>query len=248
MLADDHSPVFKGKLEKGPPDNTSILEVVAFAEKHLIGFSRKYSDSKIKNEKGLTQKLVLLLNFYANKESYPFWFHKEYAEDTEQGDSPQVDISTITKEESIIIESRVYSYEESFFSLEAKRLDRLGKRREKEYLIGRSEKKKYVSSGGVERFKQGIHGRKLKYGAIIAYVQIYDFSHWHKKINSWIEALIQKKIKSPVKWTQRDKLKKKYVKLATAKFISVHPRGKDSITLFHLWTNLSSRNWRNAGE
>jgi len=241
MLADDHPSVFKGELEKGPPDNTSILAVVGFVERHLIDFSQEYTGSTIENEEGLTQELIFLLNLYANKETYPFWFHNEYSEDTERGHSPKVDIGAITKKESIIIESRTYSYKESFFSLEAKRLDKLPKKREKEYLIGRFEKKKYVNSGGVERFKQGIHGGKLKYSAIIAYVQIYDFSHWHKKINSWIEALIQKKIESPVKWTQGDKLKKKYVKSVTAKFISVNSRGKDSITLFHLWTNLSSK-------
>ena len=241
MLADDYPSVSEGTI-RGPAHDASILAVVAFVERHLTRFSEEYTGSTIKNEKGLTQHLVLLLNFYANTERYPFWFDREHMENPELGNSPQVDIGTIAKERSIVIESKAYSNKESFFSLEAKRLGKLEKKREKEYLIGRFEKKKYISSGGVERFKQGIHGGTLKYGAILAYVQIYDFSHWHKQINAWIEELIQKQIQSPVSWTCQDKLKKKYIQSVTAKFISVNSREKDSVTLFHLWTNLSPKN------
>lgn len=122
--------------------------------------------------------------------------------------------------------------------MEAKRLDNMGTKRSKEYLIGRVEKKKYESNGGVERFKQGIHGRNLKYGALIGYVQKYDFTYWYDLINSWINDLIQKKTISPVHWTPEDKLKKRYIRALTAKFVSVNSRRDDSITLFHLWADL----------
>jgi hypothetical protein len=240
MLADNaYLSVSAGKI-KGPEPDSSILAVVAFVEKHLISFSQKYTGSPIENEKGLTQKLVLLLNFHANSEGCLFWFDKEYMENPEQGTSPQVDIGTITKlEQGIVIESKSYSKEESFFSLEAKRLGgKLEKKRSKEYLIGRFEHKKYINSGGVERFKQGIHGKNLKYGAVIAYVQKHDFSHWHNRINSWIDDLIQKQLKSSVNWTLKDKLSMEYSKSLTAKFISVNSRQNDSVTLFHLWTKL----------
>ena len=87
----------------------------------------------------------------------------------ERGDSPQVDIAAIsTLEEGIVIGAKAYEGE-SFFSMEAKRLAKLGSNRLMEYLIGRPENRKYNNCGGVERFKQGIHGRKLDYGAIIGY-------------------------------------------------------------------------------
>ncbi len=160
-------------------------------------------------------------------------------ENPEHGNSPQVDIGTITKsEQGIVIESKSYSKNESFFSLEAKRLGKLEKKRSKEYLIGRFENDKYMNSGGVERFKQGIHGNNLKYSAIIGYVQKYDFSHWYNQINSWIDDLIQKQIKSPVNWTLNDKLSQVYSESSTAKFTSVNSRQNDSVTLFHLWIKL----------
>jgi hypothetical protein len=105
-------------------------------------------------------------------------------------------------------------------------------------LIGRFEKGKYINCGGVERFKQGKHGRNLKYGAIIGYVQDYNFVHWHGLLNSWIEDLIHRKIYSQVLWRPEDKLEEAYIKSTTAKFISTNCRNNGFIKLFHLWVSL----------
>jgi hypothetical protein len=237
MLADNHQSIASGKIE-GPEIDTPIIAVVDFVDRILVTFSDKYAGSDIKNEKGLTQKLILILNFHAKREYYPFWFEKEYMEVSERGDSPQVDIATITSYgEGIVIGSKTYT-DESFFSLEAKRLGSLSPNRSKEYLIGRSEKGKYTNCGGVERFKQGKHGRNLKYGAIIGYVQKNNFDHWYGLLNSWVEDLIHKRIYSPVHWRLEDKLEKEYIKSTTAKFISTNCRNKGFITLFHLWVSL----------
>ena len=238
MLADIYKSMASGKLEV-PEIDSPIIAVVDFVERILITFSDKYTNSKIKIEKGLTQKLVHMLSIHALREYYPFRFDKEYMEIPERGDSPQVDIGTITTlEEGIVIGSKTYT-DESFFSLEAKRLGNLGKKRSKEYLIGRYENEKYIHCGGVERFKQGKHGRNLKYGAIIGYVQEHDFIYWYGSINSWIDDLIQKNLYSPVPWLLKDKLKKDYIRSTTAKFISITSRKNNFITLFHLWARLN---------
>ena len=238
MLADTHKSMASGKIE-GPEINAHIIAVVDFVELILITFSDKYTDSNIKNGKGLTQKLVLILNSHALREYYPFWFDKEYMEIPERGDSPQVDIGTITTlEKGIVIGTKTYT-DESFFSMEAKRLGNLGEKRSKEYLIGRYQNEKYIHCGGVERFKQGKHGRKLEYGAIIGYVQEHDFIYWQGSINSWIDDLIQKNLYSPVPWLLKDKLKKDYIRSTTAKFISISSRKNNFITLFHLWAKLN---------
>jgi hypothetical protein len=238
MLADIHKSIASGKIV-GPEIDASIITVVGCVGQVLIDFSDKYTNSEIKNEKGLTQKLIHMLTIHALREYHPFCFEKEYMEVPERGDSPQVDIAAIsTLEEGIVIDSKTYQGE-SFFSMEAKRLAKLGSNRLMEYLIGRSEKGKYNSCGGVERFKQRIHGRDLGYGAIIGYVQDYDFVHWHGQLNSWIKDLINKKIFSPINWMPKDKLEKEYIKSTTAKFISVNSRQDDTITLFHLWARLN---------
>lgn len=238
MLADTHKSMASGKIE-GPEIDAPIMAIVDFVERILITFSDKYANSDIKIEKGLTQKLILTLNSHALRKYYPFWFDKEYMEIPERGDSPQVDIGTITTlEEGIVIGAKTYT-DESFFSMEAKRLGNLGKKRSKEYLIGRYENEKYIHRGGVERFKQGKHGRNLEYGAIIGYVQEHDFTYWYGRINSWIDDLIQKSLYSPVPWLLKDKLKKDYIRSTTAKFISIASRKNDFIMLFHLWVRLN---------
>jgi hypothetical protein len=238
MLADIHRSITSGQII-GPKISASIITVVGCIERVLIDFSDKYTNSKIKNEKGLSQKLVQMLSIHALRKCHPFRFEKEYMEIPERGDSPQVDIAAISiLEEGILIGAKGYEGE-SFFSMEAKRLANLGSNRLMEYLIGRYEKGKYKNCGGVERFKQGIHGRNIDYGAIIGYVQDYDFVHWHGQLNSWIKELINKKLFSPVDWMPKDKLQKEYIKSTTAKFISINSRRDDSITLFHLWARLN---------
>ena len=114
MLADTHKFMASGKIE-GPKIDAPIIAVVDFVERILITFSDKYVDSDIKNEKGLTQKLVLILNSHALREYYPFWFDKEYMEIPERGDSPQVDIGTITTlEEGIVISNSNYGFSAYF--------------------------------------------------------------------------------------------------------------------------------------
>ena len=212
----------------GPKSNTSILSVLSFVEEHLIDFSKKYKNSNIENEKGLTQKLCILLNSYAD--GYPFWFDKEYMELPEKGNSPQIDIGVF---------SRLRSDDAAFFSFEAKRLDYISKAREKEYVTGREENGVYIDTGGVERFKKEIHGKNLNYCGMIGYIQKYDFQHWHEKINSWVDELINISNNSGLMWNEEDRLIEDYVKAITARYKSEHTRlNTGKITLFHLWVLL----------
>lgn len=238
MLADIRKLGSTGQLV-GPPPDTAVLAVINFVDKHLIAFSQQYAGSEIKNEKGLTQKLCNILNKYARRDGYSFYFDKEYMEEPETGTSPQVDIGVITsEEEGIAIGSRVYDSDESFFSLEAKRLGIKEHSREKEYLVGRMEKGTYKNCGGVERFKKGIHGKTLKYGGLLGYVQEHDFEYWHRVINSWIDDLVATKIQSSISWTNDDKLTQEHANKMTARYRSINLRQKDNINLFHLWVNL----------
>lgn len=217
---------------KDLPSNTSVLEVVLFLERHLEGFPHRESISSISNEKGLTQELCILLHEHAKKEHFPFIFEKEYMENPQKGNSPQVDIGVLN------IDSKCYGNRKSFFSIEAKRLGKMPKAREYEYLVGRMEKGKYKECGGVERFKSEIHGKGLKYAAIIGYVQAQNFDYWHRTINSRIDALIAGTIATSAAWDEKDKLLEEYKRPLTAKFISENSRKTGGIILIHLWVNL----------
>lgn len=229
MLSDASETVSTGEL-RGPEIDSSILTVVGFVEEQLPVFSQKYINSAIKNEKGLTSGLKNLLQKEAINRKYPFMFEKDPPEEPESGHSPTPDLGAI-HQTGITIDTKHYADNESFFSFEAKILGVKDKRRQKEYVIG-SDKE----NGGIERFKKGIHGKKLRYGGMLGYVQKHDFHYWHTTVNSWIDELIQRG--EPL-WDQQDKLVVNNTRTVTARYETHNSRkGNDSIMLFHLWVVL----------
>jgi hypothetical protein len=189
------------------------------------------------NEDGLTQRLCMFLT--RNKGEFPFHFQKEFMENDENGSSKRVDVGVYAQNETIIVNDRQFEENESFFKIEAKRLGKLGKVREKEYVEGRFEKEKYKDTGGIERFKKGIHGKKAIHSAIIGYVQLYDSNHWFATINGWISDLSKEK---PEFWSENELLKNESSSPELATFTSYHLREqkgvKDEIKLHHFWIDL----------
>lgn len=241
MLADALHNNSNGKITKGIELDSSIKSVIEFIEIYFPEFSTKVKGELTSSEKSLTDRLCKFLN--RNASSYPFYFHHENVENHASGISPQTDIGTLSESEDLIIGDRSYGEFDSFFSIEAKRLPTPGHKREKEYVIGHVTKEgKTVESGGIERFKKGIHGKNLKYAAIIGYIQNENGEHWYLKINSWISELI---ISSPQLWKEEDKLIKNQSGVSTPdKFTSKNFRLKkngqtDFINLFHFWINLN---------
>ncbi|WP_457748602.1 hypothetical protein, partial [Sulfurimonas sp.] len=100
---------------------------------------------------------------------------REHMEYTSKGNAPQDDIAVRAKD-GVIIGGINYYSNEPFIVFEAKRLNNtLGKSRKKEYVVGRVYKdsqgnNKYLNSGGMERFKKEIHGKRLKYVGMIGYM------------------------------------------------------------------------------
>jgi hypothetical protein len=238
MLADRIKNIGSGELSEGVEIDASIKAVIEFIETHFSGFSEKVKGEITASEKALTDKLCKYFNRIAG--SYPFYFHHENVEDHSSGISPQIDIGTLSREEQITVGDRSYDEFDSFFSIEAKRLPTPGQNREKEYVIGQNK-----PTGGIERFKKGIHGKGLRYAAIIGYVQKEDFDFWFLQINDWIEELVKT---SNGEWINKDRLKRRTVQSGSqlVKFESDHIRipvksETDKIKLFHFWITLIER-------
>lgn len=213
-----------------PELDTSVKEVILFIEKNLTLFPAAIAGSGIQNEKGLTQAFIQILNPSAIHGFYPFWFEKEYMENPERGNSPSVDIGTLSLlDDGMIINSKI-SGNRSFFSIEAKRLPTPGSNRKKEYVIGSK------NNGGIERFKTGRHGSQLKFCGMIGFVQKNDFEYWNGKINEWIVELARIDGGSDIKWSESEILIPKHFRKLTALLISNNERRNESkITLYHLW-------------
>lgn len=225
-----------GKITKYLQPGTSIATVLDFVESHLPDFAQKYG--YIEDEKNLTSQLISLLGFYTHKSNCLFRFVKDDPQNLLNGNTPTVDIGVQSNQlDGVTIETKHYQNDESFFSFEAKRLSsKVGKKRDKEYLIGRFEEiGKYINNGGVERFKKGTHGSKLEYSGMIGYVQENDYSYWHSMINGWIDELVQGSSISTVNWNEEDKLVEENVSI-TARYRSKNSRvGIGNIVLFHIW-------------
>ena len=238
MLSEQNLNIVNGNISTGIEPNDSINAVIEFIKNNFKGFSTFYKSKKANNEKGLNQKLCIFLN--QNLKNEPFFFQHEFIENTESGSSPQVDIGTIAKVENMAVFENEYT-DDSFFSLEAKRLPQERKDREKEYVIGSDS-----VSGAMERFKKGIHGSRIKFAAIVGYIQSDDFDHWFLKINSWIEELANDD--SQEMWTLDDKIKKcseieneLFTEMISENSRTVAGRPKDKISIFHFWVNLIER-------
>ena len=237
MLSDSPIHISNGNLTSGIETDESIQAVIDFIRTNFNDFAKDKRDLKDTNEKGISQQLCIFLNRRASK--YPFFFHSEFMEDVTSGTSAQVDIGTISRDEKIVISDNEYGEDDSFFSIETKRLPTPGSDREKEYVIGHSK-----PCGGIERFKKGIHGSRLKYAAIIGYIQNNNFDYWFLTINSWINELIKEDNNNF--WNNEDalqKLQEQNSNLIT-ELLSYNLRRRtnfpdDKIMLYHFWINFT---------
>ncbi len=221
---------------KPPKLDLPIATVLDFVDKQIPKFVKSYGTSTNKNEKGLTQKLVRLLSTNLN-DHFPFFFDKEAMEDESIGNSPSVDIGVITKE-SISVKLIHYSKGNQFFAFEAKILGVKESYRQKEYLLGYDSKGKPKNCGGIERFKKGIHGRKLNHAGMIGYIIKDDQKYWFNNINAWIDDLA---LNQSLIWNSNDKLNFTKSFKTYSKYFSQHSRinNTNSIKIFHFWINLN---------
>jgi len=241
MLREERKRIIAGSLDLENKE-ISVRTVVDFIKGNLNDFSVQYSH--IEHENSLTQKLVTLLMQRLPQPSL-FYFHPQYLENIESGNSPSVDIGVLSSnEKEIQVDAIKYNHDEAFFKIEAKRLDStIEKRREKEYVVGHDENKKYKDLGGIERFKKKRHGESLNYAAMIGYMQTDTFSAWFNKVNGWIEEQITAPSSSNLNWDVQDKLVKQNESELWSEYKSIHSRiKKDDIILFHLWVNLTLKN------
>ncbi|HUU19602.1 MAG TPA: hypothetical protein VMW72_20800 [Sedimentisphaerales bacterium] len=157
--------------------------------------------------------------------------HEEY-----QSGRRSVDLAASLVERTVL-EAQLYTIYDPILVLEGKRLPAPSSDREKEYVTGKERK-----SGGIQRFKLGLHGAKLNVAAMIGYVQGRSARHWYNKINEWISELVSGKTEDGCVWTDREILKtiEEDVANGITSYCSVHSRMcGNEIELHHLWIAMS---------
>lgn len=219
----------------GQPDlNTSkraIDIVIAFLDVCLPLFPKylqKYPPVSPK-EKRLSRKLATFLNDESRTRKSIFMILTEYDE-----------IESERTDDFGFIKFKNYrekrESDNAFFVMEAKRLPTPTppKSREREYVEG--------NLGGIERFKRGHHGAGLAQSAMVAYVQNETCSHWHTKVNGWIQDLIDISVLPEIVWNSDDLLIFQNQFDTTFKYQSrnkrIHQGKVDEILLQHYWLPL----------
>lgn len=216
----------------GQPDfdtNTKAIDkAIGFLDTCLHLFPQyllKYP-AKSPKEKRISRKLATFLNDESRRRNNFFMVINEY----DETESERTDDFGFIKFTSFRGQEEA---DDAFFVMEAKRLPTPTppKTREKEYVEG--------NLGGIERFKRGHHGAGLNKSAIVAYIQSENCSHWHTRVNGWIQDLIETSASIEIEWNKNDLLVFENQFDTTFKYQSKNKRihqGKiDEIQLFHYW-------------
>lgn len=167
----------QGRITHGPRPNGLVLRTLEVVQAELPNWRDDPHRPAETAEERLNVQLSKYLNAKARQVPLPVQFHHE----EKQAERRRIDMSA-GPVETQIIETVTYSIYEPFLVLEGKRLPSPGgKVREKEYVTGAAEK-----SGGIQRFKLGLHGDKLATVAMVGYIQEHDSAFWLDQINAWI--------------------------------------------------------------
>lgn len=223
MLKDKLNNSANNQVNPSIKKGTILKKLITFIENTLLIFQEEFKGNIETSEEVLNEKLVLTLSFYSK--SLPFVFQQESIQKQTKGQNRKVDIGVFLN-----------NIEPPFFTIEAKRLTKLQKNREKEYVIGSIEGK---LSGGIERFKHNVHGIDLPNSALVAYVQKDNFKEWQKRINTWITELINNHTNSPLIWSSDDLLEEISKNNKLAIFKSNHRKINNSqIRLQHYFISM----------
>ncbi len=202
MLTDSFKHIQTGRLNLSIHlPSTSKLALMDFIAEQLPGW-RDHPDRPTEfAETTLTEHLCDYLNGVANFSTD--WSHVQFR--TETGDESRagrkIDLSVKPRGVDIFIEGRRHTQFQALFPIECKRLPTPpGKDRdEREYVFTKN-----GTTGGIQRFKLGLHGASHSFAAMIGYVQGLSFSYWLNQINGWIHDL---SLKHKSAWSGSDALK-----------------------------------------
>ncbi|WP_291448803.1 hypothetical protein [Desulfovibrio sp.] len=212
-----------------------ILGIINFVFEHLAQW-RDEPRPAVDGEGLLNGQLCKTLNDLARAEECNFAFHHE----ADQGAGRRVDIGAY--EYALGARSYSQSRYEDLTVFEAKRLpapDR-PRMREREYVTGETTK-----SGGVQRFKAGLHGHACSLAAMIGYIQEHDADYFYGKINGWIDELCCHPV-DELTWDSSEKISPlQSFANGTARTISHHPRKNgEKLVLHHLWVDMNVQSAR----
>jgi hypothetical protein len=226
--------VGQGQITSGLPKGGLVERTLTFVRCQLPRWRDDRERPHEEAEEKLNAQLCKFLSAKASHEFPMVQFHHE----EKQTERRRVDMSA-GPTEGTFVGSAYHSIYEPFLVFEGKRLPAPSNDREREYVTGGS-----LKTGGIQRFRLGLHGPKLQDAAIVGYLQQGNAQEWFRCINSWIVDLAAS-TGTEEEWTRDDALGGlKVDKIERiAHCVSTHnrtgPATSPRIRLVHLWVEMS---------
>lgn len=225
----------KGKITSGLAPGTLALKTIGFVRDQLPFWRDDSSRPDEQSENKLNLQLCKFLNAKARNDFPMVHFeHEEY-----QSDRRSVDVSASPVTEATIGAS-LFTIYDPITVFECKRLPAPSPDREKEYVTGGIEHK----TGGIQRFKLGLHGANHDIAAMVGYIQERSAREWYEEINKWIIELSSGALADVCVWNMSemlDQLQEDSLK-GIANCRSTHNRKgsklSNEIVIRHLWIKM----------
>ena len=226
-----------GRITSGIRAGELNMKTISFVRQELPAWRDDPDRIIDKSERALNLHLSKFLNSRARNAFPMVSFNHEEIEP--KGRS--VDLSTSLLE-AIVIGDRLQTIYEPFLVFECKRLPAPPpKDREIEYVTGGKNSK----SGGIQRFKLGLHGAKLDLVGMVGYVQERSTGDWYRQINSWISELARGVREDCCIWKDSEQLQEFNgdERSGIANCRSVHDRignvSSSELIIHHLWVAMN---------
>lgn len=219
-----------GRISAGLVLGTLAEKTVAFVKEQLVGWRDDPTRPHESAEPRLNAQLCKFLNAFARSRFPMIAFNHEERQPGRHATDMSV---TMGRVEAVSPGANIY---DPFLLIEGKRLPAPATDREQEYLTGFARR-----SGGIQRFKLGLHGAGMSRGMIVGYVQAGALAEWFRTLNTWIGALAREAPNDHDAWEASEKLHSfGETPDGMAVCDSEHARASgDPVQLHHAWIDMS---------
>ena len=231
-----------GRLSFGPSAEDGLVpKTLAFIRRQLPAWRDDPRRPKEKSERRLNSSRCDFLDCRSRNDLPMARFKHE----SPQSGTRTADMGVHGNAEATLIGVRSYSLYKPFLVIEAKRLPAPGADREREYVTG-TDRASGSPTGGIQRFKLGLHGSDVEIAAMVGYIQDQSPEHWHRSINTWIDDLVGVTSPDGCVWKKADRLQSLQTHAGdrTAFSVSAHERrcecATSKIEIHHLWVVMES--------
>jgi hypothetical protein len=226
-----------GRITSGIIEGKLGLEIAQYVRDKLPDWRDDPDRPDADSENRLNAQLCKYLDSHARNERPMIRFDiEEY-----QSGQRRADLSA-SLSEGVPLKAQGYTIHDPILIIECKRLPAPKRNREKEYVSSGTDRK---ISGGIQRFKLGLHGGQDRLAVLVGYVQREDRATWHARISHWIGQFACGELQDTCCWNKEETLVflEEDGSKGCGSYRSSHRRtgaaSMSTIEIMHLWISMN---------